>query len=295
MLNFRKNKVAYIVVFIVFLVFGLLYDLYCSYEQEQQQSNMKRFFDYHIKQLNKNIEDAKLSSMAIAVLLGQNDSIQKCLLNLDRDECIKNVNNIVNTLSAVSMYNNIKIHLHTKDLKSYVRSWDTNQFGDTLTSFRYLINQAIKKQKPVAGIEAGVAGVYMRAVSSVAYEGENIGSVEVLLNYEHLGNFFKEQGIDLFVLLDKNQAISHKPGPNDDLLKDYYIENLNSANLNILEILRGIDFEKTDFYAYKTHYFSMVPLIDASSKRIGYYVLHINTDTKERNISQNYLHAEELF
>ncbi|MCD8213038.1 MAG: chemotaxis protein [Campylobacter sp.] len=295
MLNFKKHMLVYIGIFGFFLVSALLYRLYVSYSEEEQQNNMKTFFDYHVRQLNKNIEDAKLSSMAIAVLLGQNDGIQKCLLNSNRDECIKDIRNIVNTLSAVSMYNNIKIHLHTKDLKSYVRSWDTQRFGDTLTSFRYLINQVIKEQKPVAGIEAGVAGVYMRAVSNVAYDSQNIGSVEVLLSYEHLGNFFKEQGIDLFVLLDKNQAISHKPNTNDDLLKNHYIENLNSSNLNIIEILRDIDFSKTDFYVYKTHYFSIIPIIDAGSKSIGYYVLHINIDDKERNISQNYIQTDELF
>ena len=137
----------------------------------------------------------------------------------------------------------------------------------------------------MVGIEAWYAGVHIRAVSNVMHEGKHVGSIEV---------FYKKQGIDLFVLLDKNK-MQRNSVPSDQILNDYYIENLSSANLNIVGILREIDLKKYEFYVYKTHYFCVVPLIDASNTQIGYYVLHVNTNEKERNISQNYFESEELF
>ena len=192
------------------------------------------------------------------------------------------------------MYNNIKLHLYDKDLKSYVRSWDLNRYGDMSATSRYLIQESIRQNTPMVGIEAWYAGVHIRAVSNVMHEGKHVGSIEVLLNYDSLGNFYKKQGIDLFVLLDKNK-MQRNSVPSDQILNDYYIENLSSANLNIVGILREIDLKKYEFYVYKTHYFCVVPLIDASNTQIGYYVLHVNTDEKERNISQNYFESEELF
>ena len=294
MSKYKKYLNIYIALAVFAVIGGLFYFLYSSYMTEKKQNNMRVFFDHHIKQLSKSIDDAKFSSMAISILLAQNESIQNCFLGQSREECVKNIENLTKTLGAASMYNNIKLHLYDKDLKSYVRSWDLNRYGDMSATSRYLIQESIRQNKPMVGIEAWYAGVHIRAVSNVMHEGKHVGSIEVLLNYDSLGNFYKKQGIDLFVLLDKNK-MQRNSVPSDQILNDYYIENLSSANLNIVGILREIDLKKYEFYVYKTHYFCVVPLIDASNTQIGYYVLHVNTNEKERNISQNYFESEELF
>ena len=292
--KYKKYLNIYIALAVFAVIGGLFYFLYSSYMTEKKQNNMRVFFDHHIKQLNKSIDDAKFSSMAISILLAQNESVQNCFLGQGREECVKNIENLTKTLGAASMYNNIKLHLYDKDLKSYVRSWDLNRYGDMSATSRYLIQESRRQNKPMVGIEAWYAGVHIRAVSNVMHEGKHVGSIEVLLNYDSLGNFYKKQGIDLFVLLDKNK-MQRNSVPSDQILNDYYIENLSSANLNIVGILREIDLKKYEFYVYKTHYFCVVPLLDASNTQIGYYVLHVNTDEKERNISQNYFESEELF
>jgi len=293
--KYRKYINLYIVFIVIAVLGGLFYFLYNSYMAEKNQNNMRVFFDHHIKQLNKSIDDAKFSSIAISILLAQNESIHNCLLDQSREECVKNIENLTKTLGAASMYNNIKLHLYDKDLKSYVRSWDLNRYGDMTATFRFLIQESRRQNKPMVGIEAWYAGLHIRAVSNIVHDGKNIGNIEVLLNFDSLGNYFKKQGIDLFVLLAKDKIPPHKSVPSDQILNDYYIENLSSANLNIVGFLRYIDFKKYDFYVYKTHYFCVVPLIDASNTQIGYYVLHVNTNEKERNISQNYFESEELF
>ena len=284
-----KNALIYAAAAICALCFSVLLTLYLNYEKQSKEQTRRAFFDYQIKQLHKNVEDTKLSAAAIAALLAQNGNIKGCFTQLSREQCLKNVDEIIHTLSMASMYKNIKIHLHTSDFKSYVRSWDKQNFGDTLSSFRYLISEAAERKTPVAGVEYGVAGIFVRAVSAISENGRTLGSVEVLLDYEHIANFFKEQGIDLYVLIDKNRSVSKKPGPSDALLKDYYVQNLSSANLNLIQILDEIDFKNSDFYTYKTHFICAVPLIDASNKRIGYYVLHVNSNEKERFLSQNYV------
>lgn len=294
MSKYKKYLNIYIALAVFAVIGGLFYFLYSSYMTEKKQNNMRVFFDHHIKQLNKSIDDAKFSSMAISILLAQNESVQNCFLGQSREECVKNIENLTKTLGAASMYNNIKLHLYDKDLKSYVRSWDLNRYGDMSATSRYLTQESRRQNKPMVGIEAWHAGVHIRAVSNVIHEGKHVGSIEVLLNYDSLGNFYKKQGIDLFVLLDKSKK-QRNSVPSDQILNDYYIENLSSANLNIVGILREIDLKKYEFYVYKTHYFCVVPLLDASNTQIGYYVLHVNTDEKERNISQNYFESEELF
>ncbi|MBE2985266.1 hypothetical protein CCAL9344_07470 [Campylobacter sp. RM9344] len=290
----KKNAIISVTLIVSLVVCTILYNLYSQYLKERKEESIKVYFDYQIKQLNKNIEDAKLSSLALAIILSKNDAIQECFTSNDRTKCLQDVEEIINTFGTVSVYKNLRLHLHTKDLRSYVRSWDTKLYGDKLTHFRHLISESAKQKRPMTGIEVGMAGVKIRSISGVMVGEQNVGTIEVMLDFEYMGEFFKEQGIDLFVLLDKDQAISKQGIRNANLLSKYYIENLNTANLNILEILRDIDFDQNDFIRYKKHYFSVVPLMDASSKRIGYYVLHINKDEKERNLSQNYIPDNEF-
>ena len=85
MSKYKKYFNIYIVL-VVFAVLGsLFYFLYSSYMAEKKQNNMRVFFDYHVKQLNKSIDDEKFSSMAISILLAQNESIQMCLLGQNLD------------------------------------------------------------------------------------------------------------------------------------------------------------------------------------------------------------------
>ena len=142
MSKYKKYFNIYIVLVVCAVLGSLFYFLYSSYVVEKKQNNMRVFFDYYVKQLNKSIDDEKFSSMAISILLAQNESIQMCLLGQDRDECVKNIENLTKTLGVASMYNNIKLHLYDKDLKSYVRSWDLNRYGDMIASGRFLVQES---------------------------------------------------------------------------------------------------------------------------------------------------------
>lgn len=277
------------------LLVSLILFFYRSYQNERELNSIKIFFDYQTKQLHKNIEDQKLSSMALAVLLSQNDRVQECFLNQNRPLCISNIDDIVKNLKSVLMYKNIKIHMHTNDLKSYLRSWATYKYGDNLSSFRHLLLEAKKSKNPIAGIEGGVAGTFTRAVCNITKANKKLGTIEVILDFEYISNFFKDQGVDLFVLIDKDKAFMHKPSKTDDLLPNHYIENLSVANLNVLPILSDFDMQESDFFRYKTHFFAVSPLIDANSKRIGHFVLHVNKNLKEQNALQEYLLLNSFF
>lgn len=289
----RRIFVVCVASFFVFLL-ALIAFFYKSYTNERELNSVKIFFDYQIKQLHKNIDDQKLSSMALAVLLGQNDRVQECF-NKEREVCIKNINEIVKNLSQVLMYKNIKIHIHTNDLRSYLRHWSPQNYGDNLSSFRYLLLEADKHKKPVTGIESGVGGTFIRAVSNVTKGSLKLGTIEVMLDFDHVSRFFKDQGIDLFVLLDKDLIYSQQKREADNLLPNYYVVNFASANLNLLPILKDFDLKSSDFFNYKTHFFASSPLIDANQKRIGYFVLHVNKNIKEQNVLQEYLLLNSLF
>ncbi|WP_169752802.1 cache domain-containing protein [Campylobacter mucosalis] len=290
-----RNKTLFYIMPLIVMLVSLLLVLYYRYHAQRFENMAKGFFDYQSKQLYKNIDDAKNSSLALAVLLGENDYIIDCYQNSDRKECLKNINTIISNLNSVVMYKNLKFHLHTKDIKSLVRSWNNSRYGDDLFPFRHIIHEVANSSKPVSGIESGMAGTFIRAAASVQKKGQILGSVEVMLDFEYISNFFKDQGIDLFVLLDKQKNQPRYKMEGDDIMRDYFISNYKSANLNLVPILEQLKLNDGGFQIYNSHYFCIVPMFNYINKHIGYYVLHINSDFKDKNIFQERLFLNPLF
>ena len=226
-----------------------------EYEKELETENIKKFFDFQTKILNKNIEEEKLSAMTVAALVSENENIKDCLLKNDRDGCMSTLGEFTHILQKVPIYKNVKFHIHTADMKSFVRSW-MPMHDDSLFGFRHMLKEA--RSGVVAGIEVGRGGVFIRAVAPILKDDKILGSIEVLLDFEHLSDFFKDQGIDLFVLLNKNSDSPYKSqNGDDDMIEGFHLINKDYANINVLPILKTINFKEKRFYKFKTHNFTI--------------------------------------
>ncbi|WP_169973235.1 cache domain-containing protein [Campylobacter sp. RM16191] len=278
----KKLAITFSAAGLILLVFLIFY--WTEYTKELETENIKKFFDFQTKILNKNIEEEKLSAMTVAVLLSENENIKTCLLQHDREGCLRALNNFTNILQNVSIYKNVKFHIHTADMKSFVRSW-IPMHDDNLLGFRYMLKEV--KKGVLADIEVGRGGVFIRAVAPIlSSENSFLGSIEVLLDFEHLSDFFKEQGIDLFVLLKKGYDSPYQSKDNENMINDFYLINKDYANLNILPILKTINFKGEQFHKFNTHNFAIEPMNDTMGNKIGYFVIYFNSDQKERNLSK---------
>ena len=83
-----------------------------------------------------------------------------------------------------------QFQFHTPEAHSFFRVHKPGKFGDDLSGFRKSVVEANRIKKPVQGIELGVAGLGIRGVVPVSYEGRHLGSVEMGLS---LGQFFLDK------------------------------------------------------------------------------------------------------
>jgi methyl-accepting chemotaxis protein len=83
-----------------------------------------------------------------------------------------------------------QFQFHTPEAHSFFRVHKPGKFGDDLSSFRNTVVETNRTKKPVQGIELGVAGLGIRGVVPVSYEGRHLGSVEMGLS---LGQFFLDK------------------------------------------------------------------------------------------------------
>ena len=113
-----------------------------------------------------------------------------------------------------------------------------------------------------------------------------LGSIEVLLDFKHLSDFFSQQGLDLFVLLDADGDLPYQNSSDEGIIEGFHFVNKSYANLNVLPMLKDIKFKSGGFYQTDLHAFTVQPMNDAKGERVGYFVIYFNSDLKERNLAK---------
>ena len=267
----------------IIVVAGVLAVYKARWDEQTQTENIKKFLDFQTQILNKNIEEEKLSAMTVATLLAQNEHVKKCMSQNDREMCLETLGEFTKTLSKVPIYENAKFHIHTPEMRSFARSW-IPLYNDDLTNFRHLLAEA--KNGVVAGIEVGHAGVFIRSVAPIFEDKKMLGSIEVLLDFKHLSDFFSQQGLDLFVLLDAGGDLPYQNSSDEGIIDGFHFVNKSYANLNVLPMLKDIKFKSGGFYQTDSHAFTVQPMNDAKGERVGYFVIYFNSDSKERNLAK---------
>ena len=276
-----NKKILLTLAFLV--VAGVLAVYKARWDEQTQTENIKKFLDFQTQILNKNIEEEKLSAMTVATLLAQNEHVKKCMSQNNRQMCLETLGEFTKTLSKVPIYENAKFHIHTPEMRSFARSW-IPLYNDDLTNFRHLLAEA--KNGVAAGIEVGRAGVFIRSVAPIFEDKKMLGSIEVLLDFKHLSDFFSQQGLDLFVLLDAGGDLPYQNSSDEGIIEGFHFVNKSYANLNVLPMLKDIKFKSGGFYQTDSHAFTVQPMNDAKGERVGYFVIYFNSDSKERNLAK---------
>lgn len=267
----------------IIVVAGVLAVYKARWDEQTQTENIKKFLDFQTQILNKNIEEEKLSAMTVATLLAQNEHVKKCMSQNNRQMCQETLGEFTKTLSKVPIYENAKFHIHTPEMRSFARIW-IPLYNDDLTSFRHLLAEA--KNGVAAGIEVGRGGVFIRSVAPIFEDKKMLGSIEVLLDFKHLSDFFAQQGLDLFVLLDAGGDLPYQNSSDEGIIDGFHFVNKSYANLNVLPMLKDIKFKSGGFYQTDSHAFTVQPMNDAKGERVGYFVIYFNSDSKERNLAK---------
>ncbi|MDW7771370.1 MAG: cache domain-containing protein [Desulfobulbaceae bacterium] len=160
--------------------------------EEKQLRNQYRIF------LNT-IGFKKNMAMSLASLTAKNPEVARTFAARDRQQLLTLLQpgyRILNEFYGVEQF-----HFHVPPATSFLRLHAPEQYGDEMVSFRPTIVQALKTDKGVSGIEAGVFGMSIRGVAPVFYEAKLIGTVEVGLSMAEsfLQEFKDNYGSELVV------------------------------------------------------------------------------------------------
>ena len=265
-----KFLISVLMMLCVGVLMLFLYNQSIAYEEEETR---KKHIDALLLTLENKIDEITKVALTSSIILSKDAFIIECLQTKSRQKCIKNLSDIKNSMSATGILENFKFHLHTSDFKSFMRLWDyENPMEEDLSSFRGGFEKIQKSKKPLRGIEIGRYGMFIRAIAPVMKEYDYIGSIETAVGFESLNEYFKKEGIEFYVLMNKNQqhiasALHYPPSLE---LDNYVIINRPT---NGLELIKSINFQGTGYLKQGDYTILYTPISDISGFLVGFFVL----------------------
>lgn len=226
--------------------------------------------------LHNKLEQERASALQYALVLSQNQALHQALIDEDED---KGYAILSKTMKSIMNHTNtfIRTQVITKDLTIFARSWDNYYAGMSLDIYRPDLNYFKKNKNPRSAIEVG-RRVGFKATVPIYKEEHLLGFVEVLQFFEPLSDYFKNMGIDLFVLLDQrfySIAVFMHLNP---MLGRYILAN-SHYNKAYLDELKKIDFnvlQEKESMTLGNRQLFMYAMNNGEKERIGSFLFAID-------------------
>ncbi|MDD2887829.1 MAG: methyl-accepting chemotaxis protein [Aliarcobacter sp.] len=205
-----------------------------------------------------------------AISISNDSSIKNALASNNRQMAIDALATLSDNMKKSTPFQNIQIHIHTKDNHSFLRSWKPEKFGDDLSSFRASVVKVNSEKTAVNTFEVGDAGLSIRSVVPIFDENQkHVGSMEFMQGINSVATSFDEQGKAFLLLMDSKLAVSEVKAENK--LNNYLISQ-KFINKEFLEDSKKIDFNKlfNDKYLISEKYFyTYIDIVDFNGKKLG--------------------------
>ena len=214
-------------------------------------------------------------SITNSIEIAQNKFVIDGLKSNDKNALKAELKNLTQSIKDSSDYKNVQIHVHTADIKSFIRSWN-DKSGDDLSSFRHMIHTVKNDKKAVYGIEVGKTGLAIRGIAPI-FNDENkeyIGSVEFIQSFESIVKSMKAQ-MDASVLIAMDTSLLEiasglKEAPrilNSKFVLAQKEENMDKA---LAAELAKVD-EKGDsvYFSTENYFVTSITLSDYKNNTVG--------------------------
>ncbi len=255
----------------ILIVIGLTIKELATIESGVQIKEAKELRNF-VKQL---LEEKKSVALTEAITLSHVDSFVEALKTNNREVALKKAQEIMNDIRNNSKYKNVKIHIHTADITSFVRAWKPEKYGDDLSGFRFTILHVKEIRKPFVAFEVGKVGLTLRGLAPIFDENEiYLGSVEFIQGLNSIVKDLRKVNSDAIILMDKKYLKIAKFLKNAPNVGNFVVsQKTDLINENLLKEVSKINFSASDnYFITKNYLLTLIPLKDFKNKTVGYIV-----------------------
>lgn len=130
--------------------------------------------------LNSQLDTQALFAEAMSTIVANQASVQKTFFERNRTQLTSEFKPVFDLLKQ--KYGVAQFQFHTPPATSFLRLHKLEKFDDDLSHLRETIMQVNASHQPVRGMDGGVAGIGIRGLVPMEYQGQHTGSVEFGLN-----------------------------------------------------------------------------------------------------------------
>lgn len=229
------------------------------------------------EQLEQKIEKLEQINLNTAVSMSAIDKIQLSLETRNKPLAKSVLNELVPHFET-TLQETIKVHLHTPQGTSFLRSW-SDKSGDNLSDFRFSVNQVAQQQKAMTALELGRAGIAVRSlvpVYGINQPDQYVGSIEVFNDLKELSDHFgKNNKFYAAVLTPEALTIATKAKTNPKV-GPFTLASKSDFSPEVVTLLQNINWNDLLAHGRLTeagHFFTLDPIHDARDKVVGYHIL----------------------
>ena len=116
------------------------------------------------------------------------------------------------------------------------------------------------------------SGMFMRAIASVFQKEDYVGTIETVVDFKDLNDYFKKDGVELYVLM-KNEylPIANASSYSKKLMLDNY--TIVNQEINGLNFIKEINLQGTGYLKRGDYYVLYTPIVDINGEHVGFFVL----------------------
>lgn len=217
------------------------------------------------------ISHEKQLALSIALMLSQNETLKEGYLKNDRTLLFETLKHEIPKIKQYLHIENLEVQLHTKEAKAYVRSWDFEDFGDDLSSFRKGLVLLQQTKMPLVAIELGKR-LNIKALCPIFDKNEFIGSLEIIISFDEVAQKLGAKKINFVVLMDKGLLEIGEWMKELDQIDHYVIvsNGCPSGCINALNTIISTATLQKGFARENGVLFGFTPLFDLEAKQVGY-------------------------
>lgn len=236
--------------------------------------------------------DAKESvGITNAISISKNSAVINGLANQDRESTLSSLKSLSKEFKENTKFGNIKIHVHDRDIHSFVRVWKPEKYGDDLSGFRKTIVAVKENRKPIVAIEMGVAGLELRGIAPIVSGGVYLGSVEFMQGLNSIvKDLRKNFSIDLVVAVDNQYLSQAKELQNAPKIGEKFTLAVkeNAVEKEYLTELAKASFDPAQgSFTTENYYVTPIGIKDYSGQTVGYAFSAEKLDMVESLIAQS--------
>lgn len=222
-----------IIISIILLISGFLF---INSKVEALKSEKYQDLAKETNEKLKTLIDEKKEALLFVTLPIANDTLTKEALE-SKDILKLNLEEFSENLTKNTSLSGTWFQLITSDGKSFYRSW-TAKRGDNLSIIRDDVAEMIKNPHVISSISAGLFDITFKSMVPIYKNGNFIGSIETISNFDSIDEKMKKIGYETIFLADKKYKNILLEPSKKVFVSDYYVANSNYKKEN-LELIKS--------------------------------------------------------